>query len=346
MFTKKLLTWYKHHGRKDLPWQKDVTPYRIWVSEIMLQQTQVSTVIAYYEKFMQHFPNLADLADAHIDDVLQLWAGLGYYSRARNLHKTAQIIMSDFSGEFPNNLEGLMKLPGIGRSTAGAILAFSFHQSHPILDGNVKRVLSRFYATEVVTWEMAEQLTPGPKQVAQYTQAIMDFGATLCTRSKPKCDTCPMSEECRAYQTNMIAMYPPKKIKKAIPTKHSYFLILLNENDEILLYRRPEYGIWGGLWSLPEAESMAEAELLSKKYLKEHEEGHTLPEISHSFSHYTLIASPIIMIGKQKKTKAMSIDRDLWYKPQDHLPKGVPALITKILKELSNHVLPKTKKRR
>lgn len=345
VFTKKLLAWHKHYGRKHLPWQEHPTPYRVWVSEIMLQQTQVTTVIPYYQRFMDHFPSLQHLASADLDTVLQLWAGLGYYSRARNLHKAANIIIHDFSGQFPNTLDGLMSLPGIGRSTAGAILAFSYHQVYAILDGNVKRVLSRFYAVDTVSWEMAEQLTPGTKHVAQYTQAIMDLGATLCTRSKPSCHTCPVQQECQAYQMNTIHLYPVKKIKKQNPIQHRYFLILHNQDNEILLYRRPEYGLWGGLWSLPESEDLTTLTTLIQQQVSTYEEGETLTDISHRFSHYTLIATPIIMHGHKKKITAHSIDKYYWHNQQQSLPKGVPALITKILKEYSHDLLPETKKR-
>jgi len=335
VFTQKLLAWHDKNGRKHLPWQTNPNPYRVWVSEIMLQQTQVNTAIPYYQRFMEHFPSLEHLATADLDTVLQLWAGLGYYSRARNLHKAANIITRDFSGIFPNTLEGLMSLPGIGRSTAGAILAFSYHQVYAILDGNVKRVLSRFYATDTVTWEMAEQLTPNTRHVAQYTQAIMDLGATLCTRTKPACDICPVQHECQAYQTQTIHAYPPKKIKKQTPIKHRYFLILKNETHDILLYRRPEHGLWGGLWSLPEAEDLATLTAFTQQQVKTYEEGETLADISHAFSHYTLIATPIIMHGKQQKIKANSMDKYYWHNIQTPLPKGIPTLISKILKELS-----------
>lgn len=345
LFTQKLLAWHKKYGRKHLPWQEEPTPYRVWVSEIMLQQTQVNTVIPYYLRFMERFPTLQHLAEASLDSVLQLWAGLGYYSRARNLHKAAHTIAHDFSGIFPHTLDELMALPGIGRSTAGAILAFSYHQVYAILDGNVRRVLSRFYATETVSWEMAEALTPGTKQIAQYTQAIMDLGATLCTRTKPTCHTCPVQNECQAYQTDSVHRYPIKKIKKQNPIKHRYFLILQNQEGEILLYRRPEHGLWGGLWSLPEAEDRETLAVFTQQHVTAYEEGKTLLDISHTFSHYTLIATPIIMQGKQKKIKIHDTDHYYWHHRQHPLPKGIPALITKILKELSYDLLPETKKR-
>jgi len=344
-FTQKLLAWHDKNGRKHLPWQTNPSPYRVWVSEIMLQQTQVNTVIPYYQQFMESFPSLEHLAKADLDTVLQRWAGLGYYSRARHLHRAANIITHDFSGIFPNTLEDLMNLPGIGRSTAGAILAFSYHQVYAILDGNVKRVLSRFYAADTVSWEMAERLTPGSKDVAQYTQAIMDLGATLCTRTKPACHACPVQNECQAYQTQTILLYPVKKTKKQTPIKHRYFLILQNEANEILFYRRPEHGLWGGLWSLPEAEDLETLTAFTQQQFNAHEEGEDLPDISHAFSHYTLIATPITMHGKQKKIKTNSIDKYYWHNIQKPLPKGIPTLISKILKELTHGLLPETQKR-
>ena len=217
-----LLKWFKIHGRHDLPWQKNLSPYRVWVSEIMLQQTQVKTVIPYYKRFMERFPQINDLSSANIDQVLYLWTGLGYYARARNLHKTARIITSQYDSQFPDTVEDLEKLPGIGRSTAGAILALSLNKRAPILDGNVKRVLTRFYSipgwpeqtkTKNQLWAIAEKNTPR-KNFAQYTQAIMDLGATGCKRSKPDCCRCPVEHTCNAYTLNKVEDYPSKKPNK------------------------------------------------------------------------------------------------------------------------------------
>ncbi|BDZ73168.1 hypothetical protein GCM10025856_08870 [Methylophaga marina] len=227
-FADALLDWFDHYGRKNLPWQQNPTPYHVWLSEIMLQQTQVSTVIDYYTRFIQRFPNVYSLAEAKQDDVLAYWSGLGYYARARNLHKTAQIVSADYTGAFPETLEELINLPGIGRSTAGAILTLAYHQKYPILDGNVKRVLTRFFAidgwpgnkkVEDSLWEKAESLLPD-KRIANYIQAQMDLGATLCTRSKPDCPRCPLQSHCLAYNNGNPTAYPEKNLKKPSLPEH------------------------------------------------------------------------------------------------------------------------------
>ena len=258
-FAERLLDWFDDHGRKDLPWQRGINPYRVWISEIMLQQTQVQTVIPYYERFMQSFPDLQSLADADIDAVLQHWSGLGYYARARNLHKAAGAIRDNFAGEFPTAFDDVVELPGIGQSTAGAILAIAGNQRHAILDGNVKRVLARHAAvagwpgkTDVSKqlWALAEARTP-QQRVADYTQAIMDLGATLCTRSKPNCAACPVASDCAARIADDVAAYPGRKPKKAKPLRQTTMVIAVN-GAAVFLQRRPPVGIWGGLWSLPE----------------------------------------------------------------------------------------------
>ena len=260
-FDQRILKWYKVHGRKTLPWQQNISSYRVWVSEIMLQQTQVGTVIPYFERFMARFPNIKDLALANLDDVLHLWTGLGYYARARNLHKTAIILHTRYKGIFPSDIETIMQLPGIGRSTAGAILALSQKQRHPILDGNVKRVLCRHFAiagfpndpkVHNTLWELSDKLTP-LRNVQHYTQAMMDLGATLCTRTNPNCDSCPLEETCLAKEQNRVALFPNKAPQKKKPIKSSILLLLHSPNENaILLEKRPSQGIWGGLWSLPE----------------------------------------------------------------------------------------------
>ena len=234
LFSTKLLTWFDEHGRKDLPWQQDKTAYRVWVSEIMLQQTQVSSVIEYYQRFMKSFPTIESLAEAKEDKVLEHWAGLGYYARARNLHKTAKVVVAELNAQFPDSLEEIVKLPGIGRSTAGAILSIAFKQSACILDGNVKRVLCRFHGietwsgerkTENHLWKLAEQHTP-KKRNDDYTQAIMDLGATCCTRSKPKCQLCPFTADCVAFDTSLQTQLPKSKLQarnEAIKTEHIKF---------------------------------------------------------------------------------------------------------------------------
>ena len=255
-----LLAWFDRHGRHDLPWQAQPTPYSVWVSEIMLQQTQVATVIPYYERFLQRFPTLPELAAAALDDVLAQWAGLGYYARARNLHRAARLVAERFAGELPTTLDELIALPGIGRSTAGAILSLSQGQRHAILDGNVKRVLARYHAVEgwpglpavqAELWRLAEAHTPQAR-VAAYTQAIMDLGATLCMRARPACTVCPLAADCAACRTGTQAKYPGARPKRARPQRRAAAVVVLDEAGGVLLERRPERGVWGGLYCLPE----------------------------------------------------------------------------------------------
>ena len=348
-FTRKLLHWYKKQGRKNLPWQHDKTAYCVWISEIMLQQTQVKTVIPYYLNFMEKFPDVKTLATASLDSVLSSWAGLGYYTRARNLHKTALIIQHDYHGTFPSDVEQIIALPGIGRSTASAILAFSEKQALTILDGNVKRVLARLHAISgwpgkpIVTqqlWQIAETYTPTSRYIVDYTQAIMDLGATLCTRSKPKCVECPVSNECLAFAKNETALYPNPSPKKLLPTKRTFFMVLKNQKGEVLLERRPETGIWGGLWSLPETDVPdLPFHYLNQYGLTNKNKTQTLDPIKHTFSHFKLIATPIQHLVKSSNTRAMSNTPILWHNPSDPLPKGVPAPIKKLLTALSRESL-------
>lgn len=322
-FPKTVLTWFKKHGRKDLPWQKNISPYRVWVSEIMLQQTQVSTVIPYFERFMKQFPDIKSLAKAPEDQVLHLWTGLGYYARARNLHKAAKIVVREFNGVFPNTLETLQLLPGIGRSTAGAVLSIAFQKSAPILDGNVKRVLSRFIAANnlELLWKTAEAYTP-TKNSHHYAQAMMDLGAMICTRTKPKCDHCPLIKHCEAVLTDRIPEFPGKKASKTIPVKHTVLLILKNKSGQVLLEKRPSSGIWGGLWSLPEFE---DSQAILKKY-KDIKQLKKLAPFRHTFSHYHLEITPIEgQIGRVS-------DKDgLWFDPQKPSKLGLSAPVKKIL---------------
>jgi len=297
VFAQAVLAWYRQHGRHDLPWQKDKSLYRTWVSEIMLQQTQVATVMPYFENFMQHFPDIAALAQASQDDVLLHWAGLGYYSRARNLHKAACLIAEQGNGEFPQTYEDVLALPGIGPSTAGAILAQSLGQRHAILDGNVKRVLARHQAiqgwpgqsqVEKQLWSWAEKYTP-EQEVADYTQAIMDLGATVCTRSSAKCDICPLMADCKAYQSGCVTELPTRKPKKVLPVREKRFLIIRNDQGHYLMEKRPPAGIWGGLWSLPE---LAMEELIDETVQQNWQltvnDYNGLPVFRHTFSPFHL----------------------------------------------------------
>ena len=255
LFASKLLQWFDLYGRKDLPWQHNPSAYRVWVSEVMLQQTQVSTVIPYYQRFMTSFPSLKSLAGATEDQVLHHWSGLGYYARARNLHKTAKLLTSTLDGNFPESLEELEDLPGIGRSTAGAICAIAYQKTASILDGNVKRVLARHEAisgwpgasaTTKILWRIAEKRTP-KERTAAYTQAIMDLGATLCTRTKPRCQECPVKSDCKSLNAGNPESYAAKKPTKKIPTKTCFFLMIYNVSGEFILQKRKSKGLWGGL---------------------------------------------------------------------------------------------------
>ena len=296
-FSTPLLQWFDINGRKDLPWQSPRDPYRVWVSEIMLQQTQVQTVIAYFNRFIQRFPSLLELATAQEDDVLSLWSGLGYYSRARNLHLTAKIIAQQYQGIFPKDLNLLMDLPGIGPSTAGAILSQSFNLPTAILDGNVKRVLARFFMVKGYPeqalvkkklWELANYCMP-KQRCADYTQAIMDLGATCCTSKNPNCSNCPLQNHCLAYKHKEQLQYPVKKIKKPVPILHQQFLVLSNEHGLIYLEKRPPSGLWGGLWCLPALE-MDECPLrfIELYYDLKGETPEKLIAFKHQFSHFHL----------------------------------------------------------
>ena len=351
-FPETLLTWFEDNGRKDLPWQKNKTAYRVWVSEIMLQQTQVSSVIEYYQRFMTRFPTIQDLAAAPIDDVLSNWAGLGYYARARNLHKSAIIICEDFNGVFPTSLTGITALPGIGRSTAGAILSIVFKNSHAILDGNVKRVLTRLHnidgwpgtsAIEKALWQLAEAYTPN-ERCDDYTQAIMDFGATLCTRAKPKCTTCPFSKMCESFKAGNVALRPQSKPKVSKPVKELWFVDVRN-NNQILLEKRPPAGIWGGLYSLIELDRAYGFDELEDALLKEyqikanHVELHSTFE--HIFSHYKLIAHVVRVGGSIDSGISSEIKEGMqfqWHSPCRLDQLGLPAPIKKYFAR--EHELP------
>lgn len=338
-FSDTVLAWYEVHGRKHLPWQQNITPYRVWVSEIMLQQTQVATVIPYYERFMDSFPTVEALANATQDDVLHHWTGLGYYARGRNLHKCAQTVVSEYDGEFPRSVEGLSDLPGIGRSTAGAIASISMDIRAPILDGNVKRVLTRFYAipgwpgttaVEKQLWEIAGRLTPEHSH-QQYTQAMMDLGATLCTRSKPACGICPLQPDCQGYAEGNPTQYPNSKPKKEKPVKSTVMVILENEQGELLLKQRPQSGIWGGLWSFPEVGDTAETEqvLLSETGRTE-AETQVLNTFRHTFSHYHLDITPVHV--KIKRPAATVHENNVhWYNTSSPSAIGLAAPVKKLL---------------
>jgi A/G-specific adenine glycosylase len=340
-FAAAVLAWFDAHGRKHLPWQQNTTPYRVWVSEIMLQQTQVSTVIPYYETFMQRFPDVQALAAAPVDDVLHLWTGLGYYARARNLLRAAQVLVADHGGEFPDTVDAIAELPGIGRSTAGAILSLSRQQRAVILDGNVKRVLSRFHAVpetgpaqEKILWPLADQHTP-TKRVHHFNQAMMDLGATLCTRSKPACLLCPLQSACAGLAEGNPLAYPGKKASKTLPEKSVSLLVFLNARGEVLLEQRPSPGIWGGLWSFPE--SAAHDATTLKQVLKA-DWGIARPKVEcldvrdHVFSHYRLHMQPVLVRHEPRQVNERPRQ---WCKLQSLPALGLPAPIKQMLGELA-----------
>ncbi len=344
-FATTLVAWHKKHGRHDLPWQKDRTPYRVWISEIMLQQTQVATVIPYFNTFMETFPTVKQLADADIDRVLHLWTGLGYYARARNMHKAAVIIRDEHGGEFPGDIEGITALPGIGRSTAGAILSLSMDRAEPILDGNVKRVLSRYHGihgwpgkkqVENELWDVATEHTP-TKDVATYTQAIMDLGASLCSRTKPDCEHCPFNNECVANREGTQHLLPGKKPKKAIPVKQARFAIVENEAGEVLLERRPPSGIWGGLWGFPQCELEDDLEdWLREKHQVDTELLQHEPGLRHTFSHFHLDISPTRLRLREVVAGIEDKEELCWYKPSGKQKQqlGMAAPVKKLMDEL------------
>ncbi|MGH1537097.1 MAG: A/G-specific adenine glycosylase [Gammaproteobacteria bacterium] len=344
-FSQQVLSWFENHGRKDLPWQRDRDAYKIWVSEIMLQQTRVDTVIPYYEKFLQRFPTIKNLATADIDEVLHHWTGLGYYARARNLHKAAQQIVTQHKAKFPNDLEQVVALPGIGRSTAAAILALSFNQPHAILDGNVKRVLARYYAVqgwpgqqavEQQLWQHAEALLP-TERFDEYTQAMMDLGATLCTRSQPKCSACPIQKSCEAYAQQRQGELPTSKPSKKMPQREVVMAIVqVSEGDSVWLEKRPPTGIWGGLYSFPEFEDHTKLESwLAKNFKNNSQRSQHLPVISHTFSHFKLHMHPRLIQVNKKPNGVMEDDHGVWYKLTNQKI-GLAAPVKKVLEQVLN----------
>lgn len=341
-FSTLVLRWFDQHGRKHLPWQQNISAYRVWLSEIMLQQTQVTTVIPYFERFIERFPNVHALAAAPIDEVLHLWTGLGYYARARNLHRCAQTVVAQHAGEFPDSVEALSELSGIGRSTAGAIASIAFQKRAAILDGNVKRVLARYHAidgwpgqTDILNqlWKIAEQLTPD-NRCNDYTQAMMDMGAMLCTRSKPKCEQCPLRDGCIAYAQGNPADYPGKKPKKSLPEKTVQLLMLRNPAGDILLQQRPPQGIWGGLWSFPEIAIDRDPHTYAQDHVGTVISHEIWNSYRHTFSHFHLDITPVLL-QLANSPNTIGEANTHWYNPHQPDARGLAAPVKKLLEKLA-----------
>lgn len=349
-FANNVLDWFDRHGRKNLPWQSDKSPYNVWVSEIMLQQTQVATVIPYYQRFIASFPNVSVLAEATLDDVLSYWAGLGYYARARNLHRAAQIIRDEYAGQFPQHIDQVVNLPGIGKSTAGAILSLALKQKHAILDGNVKRVLARFHRiegwaghTRVLNqfWLYAERYTP-VNRVADYNQAMMDLGSMVCVRTRPLCARCPLNAGCAAHKYQEQALFPQSKPKKNQPIKQTKMLMLCNEQHEVLILQRPPVGIWGGLWSLPECEPKQDiADFVTHQFGQKIKAITEWETVRHTFSHFHLDIMPVHVILDDTTRRVMEAKATVWYNTQPIKTKqnrGFAAPVKRLLERLGNQL--------
>jgi A/G-specific adenine glycosylase len=338
-FSDRLFHWWDQHGRKDLPWQHPRTPYRVWISEIMLQQTQVKTVIPYFERWLESFPDLATLAKKPLDDVLAHWSGLGYYARARNLHQAAILCMNQHDGDLPASAKDLSALPGIGQSTANAIVSQSTDQPTAVLDGNVRRVLARHAAIEGWTgkasvqrqlWWEAQSRLPGARG-ADYTQAIMDLGAMVCIRSNPGCDLCPVNSDCQALALGKVQELPSRKPPTKVSDKTIHMLILRDDQGRVLLEKRPPAGIWGGLWCLPEGGSLENIEAnlgISSASVT------ALPVIEHRLSHIRMTIHPVLATATDARQVTCAVMRD-WFDHVQQRELGLPKPVTDLLKRLT-----------
>ena len=340
-FSSRLAKWQKRHGRHDLPWQGTRDPYRLWVSEIMLQQTQVATVIPYYERFLARFPDVATLAAADADEVLRLWSGLGYYARARNLHRAAQAIVERHAGRFPLDVDDAQALAGIGRSTAAAIVAFATGERHAILDGNVKRVLARCFGVEGAVdsapvlarlWALSESLVPA-RGVEDYTQGLMDLGATVCTRTRPACEACPLASDCVARREGATDRLPGRKSSRPAREREVAMLVVVSRG-EVLVEKRPAAGIWGGLWSLPEVPVGTDpAKRVRRDYGLRVEAVEDLEPFRHAFTHFTLAVRPWLVRARGGLAQARE-PVAMWLALQDAQDAGLPAPVKRLLARL------------
>ena len=335
-FADRLLAWWDTHGRKDLPWQSPGSAYRVWVSEIMLQQTQVKTVIPYFNRFVKRFPDIQSLAAASNDDVLAYWSGLGYYARARNLLKTAQTCQREHAGELPQTPEQLAALSGIGESTANAIYSQAYNKPAVILDGNVKRVLARYFKIDgwpgkstvhKQLWNLAGDILPS-KRGADYTQALMDLGATLCTRTSPDCDICPVNKDCEALQTGTVEQYPMPRPAVKIAKKSFQMLILTDKSANVLLERRPPVGIWGGLWSLPSDDN---DDSLQQRFDLDYDKLHSLPEIQHQLTHIHMTIRPLIGHTEISSRGVECASEQRWFAKDEWPALGLPKPVRQLL---------------
>jgi A/G-specific adenine glycosylase len=345
-FASRLVAWQRRHGRHDLPWQRVRDPYAIWVAEIMLQQTQVATVIPYYMRFMMRFPGVVSLAHAPLDDVLALWSGLGYYSRARNLHRSARAVVEDHGGAFPRGAAALEALPGIGRSTAAAIAAFAWGERRAVLDGNVKRVLARCFGIEGfpgdrepedALWKLADSLLPR-RGIETYTQGLMDLGAMVCTRARPRCDACPMQESCVALREGRVKELPSPRPRMRIPKRETMMLLLVRRG-EVLLEKRPPAGVWGGLWCLPEASLEDDlTELCRRRYGARLADSVALPALEHGFTHFRLRIHPQLVRVASVEHAARS-PAAIWVNAEDALAAAIPVPVRTLIR---SHLVPGT----
>ena len=341
-FAQTLIAWQRKHGRRGLPWQGTRDPYRVWLSEVMLQQTQVETVIPYYERFLERFPDVHALAAAAQEDVLRLWSGLGYYARARNLHRAARIVAADLDGSFPDNAQDLARLPGLGRSSAAAIAAFAFRRREAILDGNVKRVLARCFGVDGYTgarpveerlWRIAVRELPR-REIGRYTQALMDLGATVCVRGTPRCDACPLAPRCVARRDGRTGQLPAPRPRKPYPERVVAWLVLMHAG-RVLLERRPAPGLWGGLWALPESGTRGFAAFCRREFGCEARAARRLDPLEHQFTHFRLRATPVVITLRTAPAATVEAPGRLWLDLADAPGAAVPAPVKRLLARLA-----------